>query len=301
MCPLCNIEMDKKHPYSVHKIKYADFIEQHFPRKDLYDNTPIKWKSDESYLLSDFNTKVNLRKYLESITKEDGMIYLADFLKRRKKLKNIDIAPSEFEAKSLTFPAISYIEKYYGEGAFRKICSYAEVHSRYNYIATTTFNRDISASTFLCDTREQKPLKLPNMKIQKLDFGDYTVKDDYIFIERKSLSDFIGTMSSGYERFNKEIELAIFNQAYLVVLIEEKYSSLQSFEYLPHIYSKCDWTFISHRFRELMSRYPHSLQFLAVDGRKEAERVIPKIYGLNVDKLDRFYIDLQYAYNKGEL
>lgn len=290
--------MDKKHPYSVHKIKYADFIEKYSPRKDLFSGETIKWKSDDSYFLSDFNTRTNLRKYLSLIGKEAGIKYLSEYLNRRKIIKKIEFAPSEFEVMSLIFPSISYIENYYGEGAFDKICDSAGLRPRYNYLDIPSFTKDISNKNFLCDTREQKMLQLPNIEIRKLDFGDYGIEGSNIFIERKSLNDFLGTMSAGYERFQKEIELAILNGGYIVVLIEEKYSNLQSFEYMPHIRSKCDWTFISHRFRELVDKYPLAIQFLAVDGRKEAARVIQQIYKLEVNRLN---VDLQFLYNKGEL
>ena len=46
-CPICNIEnIDKKHPYLSHKIKYADFIEKYYPKIDLYTKKLINYKND---------------------------------------------------------------------------------------------------------------------------------------------------------------------------------------------------------------------------------------------------------------
>ena len=41
------------------------------------------------------------------------------------------------------------------------------------------------------------------------------------YIERKSITDFIGTMSGGYERFKREVERAREQDAKLIVLVEE--------------------------------------------------------------------------------
>lgn len=60
------------------------------------------------------------------------------------------------------------------------------------------------------DTREQRPWSFPPdlAEVQRgtLKAGDYAlVGDDAFAIERKSLDDFLGTVSSGWERFLREI------------------------------------------------------------------------------------------------
>lgn len=60
------------------------------------------------------------------------------------------------------------------------------------------------------DTREQRPWSFPvhavKAEIGTLRTGDYALKgDDKFAIERKSLDDFLGTISSGWERFLREI------------------------------------------------------------------------------------------------
>ena len=109
------------------------------------------------------------------------------------------------------------------------------------------------------------------------------------------LSDFIGTLSGGYERFIKEIERAQEADAYLVVLVEDNLNNAMSFPYLPHISKKVKATpeFIFHRVRDIIQKYPHT-QFLFVNGRKEASRVIERIFtcGCVHEK-----VDLQYAYD----
>lgn len=61
------------------------------------------------------------------------------------------------------------------------------------------------------DTREQTPWAFPDYLVESrrgtLPTGDYALEGDSGFaIERKSLDDFLGTISSGWERFKREIE-----------------------------------------------------------------------------------------------
>jgi len=111
------------------------------------------------------------------------------------------------------------------------------------------------------------------------------------------LVDFIGTMSKGHERFQKELERCRNESGYLIVLIEEKYSNLLSFNYLPHCKRiEASPDFIMHRARELLQTYP--IQMIAVDGRKESSRVLEKIFKLQQNVRN---LDLQFYYDKGLL
>ena len=299
ICKICGENvLEDSHYYKSHKLKIADYHKKYFARFDLFTKEPIVFKSKDSYFLTDFNDKRNLKKYLESISKEEGLNYLKNWLLRRKEFKGIDFAPMEFEAKSLCFPSINFIEKYYGQNSYKKICEKIPVQFKCDYNNPPLFNRNINNRDFICDTREQEPISLPNMKVAKLNFGDYTLEKSNIFVERKSLNDALGTLSQGYERFKREVQRCKENTCALIVLIEEKYSNLQSFEYMPHVHSKCTWAFISHRIRELIQEYPLHIQFLCVDGRKEAARVIEKIF-----KCENNFIgtDFQYWYGKGIL
>lgn len=60
------------------------------------------------------------------------------------------------------------------------------------------------------DTREQRPWHFPpyaaDVAVDTLRTGDYAVRgDDGFAIERKSLDDFVGTVSSGWDRFVREL------------------------------------------------------------------------------------------------
>ena len=97
------------------------------------------------------------------------------------------------------------------------------------------------------------------------------------------------------ERFEKEIIRAKDENINLIVLVEDTLSHAVSFKYLPHISKKIKATpeYIFHNVRQLIQKYPH-IQFLFVGGRKEAARVVKKIFfsGCSYKK-----IDLQYAYD----
>ena len=85
------------------------------------------------------------------------------------------------------------------------------------------------------DTRENTPWAFPahlaTVRRGKLDAGDYALAGDLNFaIERKSLNDFIGTISTGWERFQNEIERMIFYPA-MIVLIEGTFTDILTQNY----------------------------------------------------------------------
>lgn len=63
----------------------------------------------------------------------------------------------------------------------------------------------------IIDTREQRPWsfdqRFATVSVGTLRTGDYALAgDDGFAIERKSLDDFLGTISTGWERFGREVE-----------------------------------------------------------------------------------------------
>lgn len=88
----------------------------------------------------------------------------------------------------------------------------------------------------VCDTREQKMLDFSGIegveKIEEmaLSFGDYTAivhgRPVPIVVERKGLGDLFGTMTSGYERFKKEMARAKESNMKLILAIEGTYSTV---------------------------------------------------------------------------
>ena len=293
--------VDLHRHFRSHKMLLVDYYNKHYPRKDLLTNEFIKFKNRNQYLSDDFNTKTNMKKWLKSLHVEKAKEYCESILLKRKEDKGIEYSPSQVELRSLLTPPTQYFNELFGD--YYKLCERLGLKNKYIIPADIIEGAEWKKPEYeiLIDTREQKPLKFENRKVQvvTLKFGDYAFSNDKAtcgcYIERKSLSDFIGTMSGGYERFINEIERSQEQNAYLIVLVEESLQNALSFKFLPHISKKIKASpeFIFHRARSLIQSYPR-IQFLFVNGRKESTRVIEKIFtsGCIHEK-----IDLQLAYD----
>lgn len=295
ICKICNEKViERKHWWSKHKIKERDYHEKYIPKFDLLTNEKLTYSNPEKYELDNFKDKRNLKKYLES-NKEVGIEYLINWLKKRKELKKLEFGPTQFELKSLQYPGIRFVEEFYGQGTYKKICEDVGLKIRHDYSQDITF--EDKNLEFIVDSREQAILKLDNYQIQKLNYGDYTIENNKgIYIERKSIMDAISTVTSGFDRFCREIERCQKDNNYLIVLIEEKFQNLLSFPYLPHCKrTKVSVEYLHHQIREICNKYPLNIQFLAVDGRQESVTILEKIFQIK-DNIRT--IDLQYEYDR---
>lgn len=236
--------------------------------------------------------KNDLKKYLKSNSKEDGLIYLKEWLLKRKQDKNLIYAPGQFECKSLCFPSIKFFHEYYGVGSYEKLCLELDLKFRYNYISSP--NLEYNPTEIFCDTREQTPyskLELP-IKVIKLDFADYcpNPNPENLFIERKELSDWAGVMSKGYKRFEAEIQRAKENNAYIIILIESSYNGIQSINFLPQTrWIKATPTFLFKRARDLYLKFDN-FQMVAGGTRKECIELFNKLIKIKDIKM----FDIQY-------
>lgn len=283
--------------YGLNKVKY---YQTYYERRDLLTNELINFKSKEQYFNSDFNDKNNLKKWLKQQSIEKAQEYCKQLLIKRKELKNLVYAPSQVELRTIMAPSIIFYNKIFKD--YYQICSDIGLENKFihpNTIENHFKNKLTQRDIIYVDTREQSWLKFNTpFEIKTLSFGDYTCTNNNCncFIERKSLSDFISTLSvKNYDRFKNEIEKARKNNSYIIVMIEETLSNSLSFQYLPHISKKIKATpeYIFHNVRELLQNYDN-LQFLFVDGRKEMTRLIESIFASKC-----FYkkIDLQLAYD----
>jgi len=73
----------------------------------------------------------------------------------------------------------------------------------------------------IVDTREQRPYSFADALTKTLHTGDYSVEgfEDRIAIERKSLSDLLGCIGGGRERFERELE-RLGRMPYAALIIE---------------------------------------------------------------------------------
>ena len=78
----------------------------------------------------------------------------------------------------------------------------------------------------IIDTREQKPLEFTVPTIREcLPCGDYRAKfsdgsTSQVVFERKSINDLFSTLSSGYPRFKREIELSHELRISIIIIVE---------------------------------------------------------------------------------
>lgn len=107
------------------------------------------------------------------------------------------------------------------------------------------------------DTREQAPWGWPQelvtAQMKKLNAGDYALTGDDLFsIERKSMSDFVGTVVSGWARFGRELKRVeeAGPRASMVIIVEGNYSQILAGDYRSGV----DPKLISKRIAQLTLR-----------------------------------------------
>lgn len=105
----------------------------------------------------------------------------------------------------------------------------------------------IPTRPIVCDTREQLPWEFEvDTMSRTMKSGDYSLFDeesghvleDLIAIERKSLPDFLGSITSGRERFEREIVRLHEGCAWPWLVVESSLSQLASGEYRSNVSPK---------------------------------------------------------------
>lgn len=289
------------------KIKQEMYYEEYFARRDLLTGEKILFKNYEQYFNTDFKDKNNLKKWLK-LNPEKGKEWSIEWLKKRKEKKNLILSPTQVELRSLTCPSIHYYETI---GGYNNICESIGLKSRFNYNSKPIFNRLPDSIVIIQDSREQTPLKLPyNIKIGKIDAGDYGLEEKYdkkIYVERKNLNDMVASLSSkqrkensdakfGVERLKAELERAKQNNSYIIMLVENNINDALSFNYLPQMrWTKTNPNHIFKNLRDLSHEFTN-FQVLFVNGRKEASKILIKIFEASETVKN---IDLQYLYECG--
>ena len=305
-CKICEKEFTKDKGLHLHlkahKISVKDYYHNHYPRYDLHTKKLIKFKNKDQYFSSDFNDKKSLKSWLKKIPIEEARDYCKNLLVKRKLEKNIEYSPTQVELRTLPFPPIPFYEVIFDN--YYKLCESLGFKNKLSglpkkMVFKEKFNED---HLIYIDSREQKPLRILDFptEVKGLKFGDYCLNDKAkthnTYIERKSVPDLIGTLSSGLGRLKNEISKAAEEDAYMVILIERKIEECLAFNKLAHVYKKNTRVtpdFIFHNVRDLIQQYPH-IQFLFVDGRQECVRIVKKLLLSDVLK-DKF--DLQLAYD----
>jgi DNA excision repair protein ERCC-4 len=94
----------------------------------------------------------------------------------------------------------------------------------------------------LCDSREQRPWTFNNsvfsVEVVGLKAADYSLKGmaSRVGVERKSLADFLGSITSGRERFHRELE-RLRSYEHAALIIEASWSDIELGNY-PLVHGK---------------------------------------------------------------
>lgn len=290
ICKICGKKITSRH-FNTHGMTQKEYYTQFFPKVDLYTKEPIEFKTKEQYFAANFNSKINMNLWLKSVDIKEAEKYILEAFKLHK--EKFNFAPSHVELRCSEYlPNLAMINKIVD---YRNVTDLTELKLRFTLKELPDKKNNIKS--LIIDTREQKPLKFKiKSKRDKLEYGDYASPRTKVFIERKSLNDFVSTLSAGIDRFKREIERANDDGAYLVVLIESSFKSAASFDksYLGR-FTKILPKYIFHNLKEIMQKYPN-IQFFFVEDRTEASKYVVKILELGavVSK-----IDLQYFYDTG--
>ena len=305
-CQICNAPFDgeKKLHFHLksHRITLANYYQNYYPRKDKLTGEFIQFKNKEQYFESDFNNKNNFKKWAQTSDPKEVGEYCKNLILKRKEKKKPIYPFSQVELKSSGLPSINFLETVLGD--YYKFCEDNGFEKKFLNPNDVIFCENKKNYSFIkVDTREQKPLEFSvPIEVGKLSFGDYCCSDldisGNVFIERKSLADFIGTLAKGYDRFCREIERAAEEDSQIVVLVENIFSTSLHFNYLPYINrnTKINPDFIFHKVRSLVHIYKN-VQFLFVDGRSECSRVMEKIFS-NKDIAKNYDLQLLYDIRK---
>jgi hypothetical protein len=236
-----------------------------------------------------------MKKWLKEQTIDAQKDYLKKFLSQRKEKHKLVYAPTEVELRSITSPPVPYYHSLFSD--YYRLCDEMGFKNKYQYPKEELKYKIKDGFSIYIDTREQMPLVIDYpTEIKGLKFGDYAINDpeNKCYIERKSISDFIGTMSGGYDRFCREIERSIAAEANLIVLVERPLQECLSFQYLNYVSKKIKVTpeFVFFNVRELIQKY-NNVQFLFVDGREECVRIMKKVF-FSKSQYKKYDLQLMY-------
>jgi len=304
ICKVCGESFDSSKGLHIHlkkhKIDLATYYTTYYPRKNLLTGEPLPFKKKEDYFNNDFSTRRQLIKWCMSQEKSVTAEYALKKLKQRIELKDLKYAPNHLELKISKLPDIDVYK--YAFGSYGKACAEAGVKPLQGSKIDPDFFKDdehFENLKIFIDTREQKPLTFNVSEDLKLDFGDYTVGGDdynYTYIDRKSDTDFKGTLSGGLSRFRRELQRVKDFDSYLFIVVESDLNRLyKNNMYGPH---KSNLEFVYHNMRLISHEFAGHCQFVFTGTRTNSQSVIPKILTLGKKLWD---VDLQYYIDKNGL
>jgi hypothetical protein len=283
-----------------HKINLAEYYTTFYPRKSLLTGEPLPFKDKGHYFCSYFRDMVELEEWCETAPLEKTQEILLKLLSNRIKDKNLQYAPNHLELQLNDLPSLNLYKKFFK--SYGEACRRLEVEPLFSKKLNKQFflpDQKLESLKILIDTREQKPLKIQNSSLHKLDFGDYTASGEHYnntYIDRKSETDFKSTLSMGLSRFKKELQRARDFDSFLYVLVESSIAEIiKNNSFSPH---KSNLSFVWHNMRELTHEFARTCQFIFSGGRKQSEKIIPILLLAGPELWNS---DIQYYIDNGEV
>lgn len=299
-CKVCNKSFETDKALHIHLKKHgmyqAEYYCTYYPKKSLHYKRQIPFKNKKDYFSKQF---IDLNEFLEweKVTDENTVKKVSlELLGSRAKEKSYIYAPFHNEIKTLGLPPINIFKKHFK--SYSRACSLLNLEPIFNRPMTQAFfERQLPDFEILVDTREQDPLPFKNVRVEKLYVGDYLLGGDSYsrtFVDRKSEGDFLGTLASGLNRFEQEIERAVALDGYLFVVTE---SSIDNIIANHKKYKrKTNLEYVFHNMRDLTHRYHRKVQFLFSGSREKSIDLIPKLlyYGHKLWEMDiQYYLDYE--------
>lgn len=236
-----------------------------------------------------FYSKAHFVEWLKKAPEQDIQNYIKAWLLERQAEKRLVYGLNQVELRSLHMPGINYLNKLFG--SYYEVCKELKFINKYEQFSG--WNNKIQLNKrrkIFIDSREKTLLEFKNVstEIKALKYGDYAFSDSTwsgkVVIERKSLTDFVGTLSGGLTRFKKELQRARDDKAYLIILVEANLGDALDYKTkrLLHYKVRVPPEYIFHNVRELIQQFDN-IQFLFVDSHFEAQDMVENIFSFGED------------------
>jgi hypothetical protein len=286
-----------------HKLLLEDYYHKHYPRRDLGSGELIGFNSFEQYFSADFNSKRNMKKWVEKTPPEVAEEYFTNFIKERIHVKGMFYIPTQVEMRSIMSPAVNSLNRIF-QGKYYEVCSGLGLQMRGPLCSYPKSFPIVDKSQYpICmDTREQTPFKFKDteLELRTLKYGDYTLNEPdlsrRVYIERKSLNDFISSFGKELPRVEAELQRAKDDNAIVVVHVEAPIEDALDFRKFVAPANrkrmKANPKFIFFNVRSVIQRY-QNVQFLFTD-KESAPEIAKRLMYIGEDILK---YDLQLCYD----
>lgn len=300
ICKVCKKSFQSERALHIHikshNILLSEYYTTYYPMKNWYNGEPLPFKNKKDYFRKRFSNRWQMVQWL--IKNKDNKLakhYAVSELKNRVEEKGLLKAPNHIELQIYDLPPIDSYKMLFG--SYTEACRASGVEPIFNKrICKDFYSNKYQDIPIFIDTREQQPLSFPNSKMMKLDFGDYTSSGDhytYTYVDRKGEQDFKSTMSTGFDRFKKELDRCKNMGCYLYIVTESDIEKIKKRNnFAKH---RSNLNYIWHNMRVLSHEYAGSCQFIFTGDRDKSIQLIPKLLALG-DKL--WDTDIQYYLDK---